>query len=45
MSLRTALHLPRHRRRRTSDLALTRALSRATTPSAREELEYLQRLS
>lgn len=41
-SVRTALHLPRRRttRRGTS---LYRALDRATTPSAREELLYLTR--
>ena len=41
-SIRTALHLPRRRSTR-SGLSLSRALSRATTPSAREELLYLTR--
>jgi hypothetical protein len=41
-SLRTALHLPRPRTPRGGS-SLSRALSRATTPSAREELLYLTR--
>jgi hypothetical protein len=39
---RTALHLPRRRSLRTGS-SLSRALSRATTPSAREELLFLTR--
>ena len=39
-SIRHALHLPRRRSTRPGS-ALSRALSRATTPSAREELLYL----
>ena len=42
MSVRTALHLTRRRSTRPGS-SLSRALSRATTPSAREELLYLTR--
>lgn len=41
-SIRSALHLPRRRSTRPGS-SLSRALSRATTPSAREELLYLTR--
>ena len=42
MSLRTALHLSRRRTHRRGS-SLSQALSRATTPAAREELLYLTR--
>lgn len=41
-SLRTALHLPRRRSTRPGS-SLSRALYRANTPAAREELLYLTR--
>ena len=41
-TLRSTLHLPRRRQTR-SATSLSRALSRASTPSAREELLYLTR--
>jgi hypothetical protein len=41
-TLRSTLHLPRRRPTR-STASLSRALSRASTPSAREELLYLTR--
>lgn len=42
-SIRTALHLPHRRSTRPASSSLSRALSRATTPAAREELLYLTR--
>jgi hypothetical protein len=41
MSIRRSLHLPRRRSHRGTSLA--RAISRATTPAAREELLNLTR--
>jgi hypothetical protein len=43
MRISKALHLPRRRGNRPTT-SLSRALYRATTPSHREELLYLQRI-